>query len=82
MVLKHIYILNLCKCQAITSLCRFFQKLRLFDADTGHIFSTADSLDSVMQGEQGLLNGGSVILEYVDSDCDQLLDVDMYVKKT
>ena len=45
-----------------------FQKLRLFSAEDGDIFTTDSDLDTYMKDEL-LFSGSSVILEYVENNC-------------
>lgn len=54
-----------------------FQKLRLFSAESGALFSTESDIDSLMKQEL-IFSGSSVILEYVDNNVDCLEDLTLY----
>ena len=57
--------------------CLYFQKLRLFSAEDGDIFTTDCNLESFVT-EESLFNGSSVILEYVGNNCTHLEDFKTY----
>ena len=56
-----------------------FQKLKLFDSDSGSSYLPEDTLELLVgQGEQMLFNGSTLIMEYVNSDVTVLESVDVY----
>ena len=56
-----------------------FQKLKLFDSDSGSSYLPEDTLELLVgQGEQMLFNGSTLIMEYVNSDVTVLDSVDVY----
>ena len=60
-------------------LCYFWQKLRLFDPDTGTMYATEASLESLLGDSEGqVCNGATIIIEYVVDDTKELTDLDRY----
>ena len=60
------------------------QKLRLFDPDTGDMYPTEASLESLLGDSEGLIcNGATVIIEYVANDAvsEQLTDLQRYTQR-
>ena len=56
-----------------------FQKLKLFNSDSGSSYLPEDTLELLVgQGEQMLFNGSTLIMEYVNSDVTVLDSVDVY----
>lgn len=55
----------------------FFQKLRLFSAEDGDIFTTDGDLETYVKDEL-LFSGSNVILEYVENKCSHLDDYKTY----
>ncbi|XP_033126057.1 AN1-type zinc finger protein 1-like isoform X1 [Anneissia japonica] len=54
------------------------KKLRLFHPVVGVVYPMDQKLYELLDGEQCLFSGGDVIIEYVENDCTQLEDVDIY----
>ena len=60
------------------------QKLRLFDPDTGDMYPTEASLESLLGDSEGLIcNGATVIIEYIRNDAvsEQLTDLQRYTQR-
>jgi len=57
------------------------KKLRMFDADDGHMFPVECKLEELLNEAGGLYSGGNVILEYVLDDVTKLSDLNAYTIK-
>lgn len=55
-----------------------FQKLRLFIQDNGKVLSSDQVLADLLDGDQGVFNGGSLIMETVPADLLVLPDSHLY----
>lgn len=53
------------------------KKLRLFDQDSGAMYSVEATIESQLS-EEGIINGGTLILEYVEKDGTCLEDLEKY----
>ena len=58
----------------------FFQKLRLINRNTGELLTLQDTLEYLLTHDnEPLLNGSTVIMEYVDKNLSSVLpDLDKY----
>lgn len=54
-----------------------FQKLRLFDGDSGTLLLTSKCVESFLNKEE-LFSGSTVVLEYVNEDVDVIGNTDIY----
>ncbi|XP_033626264.1 AN1-type zinc finger protein 1-like [Asterias rubens] len=55
------------------------KKLRLFHPETGEVLAMETTLNTLLEGENPLYNGGAIILEYVPDSCTVLENIDDYL---
>ncbi|XP_077983492.1 AN1-type zinc finger protein 1-like [Glandiceps talaboti] len=59
------------------------KKLRVFDADSGSILPLEDRLETCLESENAtLLNGGQIIIEYVDDSCTLVSNTETYTSRS